>query len=419
MRSRKTNLWRSLFILAIFMAGCYTASKVSLHNLVSLYKPDKQFADLDSYVYHTSDSTSTLFVRVLYSDLDYLKDPFTGLYTCSYSLNYKLTTGYESKDILSTSSIVSGDSLNFGNSAGIVHTFDIKVKYPGVYMLEINLFDMNRQASSTRYLRVDKSSRNGRQDFLILNQSRELMFKNYVSIDEAFKIVTGDQAIEFLYVNYYNRDFPMARPPYTEDRDPVFEFRPDSAYSIPLSGGESEWLTLSGPGFYHFRKDTLSREGLTVFFFPEGFPEVTTPEQLRAPLRYITTRKEYDTLMESSQIKAAVDDFWLKTARSPERARLLIQKYYSNVEEANKYFTSYLEGWKTDRGLIYTIFGRPEFVYRGDDTEDWIYGEPQNRSSLQFTFVRVNNPFTDNDFMLLRSPTMKESWFVTVQSWRR
>jgi len=402
-----------------FMAGCEVTSKISLQNLVSQYQPEKQFAELNSRVFHTSDSTSTLFVEVVYSNLVYQKDPFTGLYACSYSLKYKLKQDYESPDVLSTGSIVSGDSLNYGKQAGIVHSFDIKIKYPGDYLLEISLFDMNRQASSTRFLKVGKTSMKGRQNFLVLNRNQELVFMNYVPAGEPVRIVADDPALESLYVNYYERDFPLARPPYTEDREPTFEYRPDSMFTLSVLNGESEWVTLDKQGFYHFRKDTLSREGLTLYHFPEGFPEITTAEQLRDPLRYITTKKEYDSLVNNDNVKAAVDDFWLKTARSPERARLLIQKYYSNVEEANKYFTSYHEGWKTDRGLIYIIFGRPDYVYRGKDFEEWLYGEPENRNSLRYTFVRVNNHFTDNDYMLLRSPTLKESWFITVQSWRR
>lgn len=419
MKNRKVDLLLQVCILFVILAGCETTSKVSLNNIVSLYQPEKQFAELNSCVYHTSDTTSTLFVEVLFSNLVYQKDAFTGLYTSSYRLGYKLTPGYESKEILSASSIVSGDSLNYGKNASIVHSFDFKVKYPGDYLLEITLFDLNRQSASTRYLKVLKTAMNGRQNFLVLNRNNGLVFRNYIIEGEQFKIICDDPSKEMLFVNYYYREFPLARPSYVEDKEPVFDYRPDSIFQVMLSAGVSEWLSLDRSGFYHFRKDTAYRDGLTLYRFPEGYPAITTAEQLRDPLRYITTKKEYDTIMANENLKGAVDDFWLKTARSPERARILIQKFYSNVEEANKYFTSYLEGWKTDRGLIYIIFGRPDYVYRANDSEDWVYGEPENRSSLRYTFVRVNNHFTDNDYMLLRSPTFKESWFVTVQSWRR
>jgi len=419
MKNNPVKLFLNVSLLLILAAGCQIASKVSLHNLVFLYQDEKQFTGLNSWVYHTTDSTSTLFVEVLFSDLVYQKDPYTGLYTCSYRLSYKLTAGYDSKDILQTSLLVSGDSLNYGKNTGIVHSFEIKAKYPGDYLLEITLFDFNRQSGSTRYLEVDKSTMSGRENFLVLNRNNGLIYKNYIPEDEQFRVVTHWPEPGYLHVNFYQREFPVARPPYAEDRDQVFEYKPDSSYIIPLLNGESEWITLDKPGFYHFRKDTVSRDGLTLYSFYEGFPEIIAAEQLKYPLRYITTRKEYDSLMDNSNVKAAVDDFWLKTARTPERAAALIQKYYSNVEDANLYFTSYLEGWKTDRGLIYIIFGKPDYVYRGKETEEWIYGEPQNRSSLRYTFIKVNNPFTGNDYMLLRSPTLKDSWFITVQSWRR
>lgn len=405
--------------LLLIIAGCETTSKVSLHNLVFLYDAEKQFTKLTSWVYHTNDSTSTLFVEVLFSNLLYQKDPYTGLYTSSYRLSYRISEGYDAKEIIGTSSIVTGDSLNYGKNTGIVHSFEVKTKQPGEYLLEITLFDFNRQSGSTQYMELVNNNRSGRQNFLVLNRDNRLIFESYIPEGEQFRIITGQPETGYLVVSHYQRDFPVARPPYTEDREPVFEYAPDSMFHIPLSNGESEWIMLDKPGFYHFRKDSVSREGLTLYRFHEGFPDITTAEELRYPLRYITTRKEYDSLMENSNMKAAVDDFWLKTARTPERAKILIQKYYLNVEEANRYFTSYLEGWKTDRGLIYIIFGKPDYVYRGKGTEEWIYGEPQNRSSLRYTFVKVNNPFTDNDYMLLRSPTLKDSWFITVQSWRR
>jgi GWxTD domain-containing protein len=418
----KNKLLKIVLLIAIPVAillACEAPSKISVYNLVSLYQEEKQFAELDTWVYHTSDSISTLFVEVNYSNLVYQKDPYTGLYACSYRLSYKLSTGYESKEIMQTGNIVAGDSLNYGKNYGYVHSFDFKAKYPGDYLLEISLFDFNRQSATTKYVDVTKSTMNGRQNFLALNRNKGLIYNNYVPAGEPFKVVTDRQDQQVLYVSYYNRDFPVARPPYTEDREPVFQFKPDSTFILPVANGETDWLSIDRPGFFHFRKDTISREGLTIFCFHDGFPDLVTAAELRYPLRYITTRKEYDTLIADTNCKAAVDNFWLKTAQTPDRAKLLIQKYYNNVEEANKYFTSYEEGWMTDRGIIYIVFGQPDIVYRGKDSEEWIYGEPQNSSSLHFTFIRVLNPFSWNDFQLLRSPTLKEPWFVTVQSWRR
>ena len=137
------------------------------------------------------------------------------------------------------------------------------------------------------------------------------------------------------------------------------------------------------------------------------------------PLRYLTTKKEFNELLLQKNKKIAVENFWIEIAGNQSRAKSLIRKYYNRVQEANRLFTSYLEGWKTDRGLIYIIFGPPNIVYRMSDYERWIYGEAGNKLSLKFDFVKVNNPFTDNDYSLVKSPDYKEKWYHAVNYWRR
>ena len=409
-----------LFLAAVALSwGCSTVNQTSQTNLAFLYQPDKQFARIDCAVFHTNDTASDLFVYVNYNDLIYEKDPFSGVYACSYRISWKLKKSYESGEIISAGSEVSGDSINYGKNAGMMHSFVLPARNPENYVLEIELFDLHRKEATRTFYNVWKSDRNGRQNFIMLNRNGSLMFRNYAAPGETIRLLNSDPDCKQVHVSCYFRDFPVARPPYLEDRDPVFDHRPDSTFILDLADGQTPWLAFERTGFYHFRKDTAQREGATVFVFEEGFPELYSAAQLREPLRYITTKKEYDTLMLSDQPKAAVDEFWLKNSGSEERARMLIQKYYNNVEESNQYFTSYIEGWKTDRGLIYTVLGKPNYVYRSDKSEEWTYGEPQSRGSLVFTFVKVKNPFTDNDYMLLRSPTFKEPWFITVQSWRR
>ncbi len=93
------------------------------------------------------------------------------------------------------------------------------------------------------------------------------------------------------------------------------------------------------------------------------------------PLRYICSNKEFQTITSNPNAKNAVNEFWLNMAKQPEIAKMLIKNYYHRIEESNQFFTSYLQGWKTDRGMIFTIFGRPNVIYKDQKTETWIYGE--------------------------------------------
>jgi GWxTD domain-containing protein len=123
--------------------------------------------------------------------------------------------------------------------------------------------------------------------------------------------------------------------------------------------------------------------------------------------------------MEAVDQKKRIDKFWTDLGGSNERAKELIRKYYGRVLESNKQFTSYQEGWKTDRGMIYIIFGAPNRVTKRKNVEIWTYGEAANSSTTTFSFFRIKNPFTDNDYYLERNDLFKEPWYQAVDLWRQ
>lgn len=95
-----------------------------------------------------------------------------------------------------------------------------------------------------------------------------------------------------------------------------------------------------------------------------------------------------------------------------------MKKFYRRVEEANEYFTSYKEGWKTDRGMIYVIFGQPNGLYMKETGENWVYGQDANMSQINCLFGKVDNPFAENDLILQRSQSYRPIWYAAIESWR-
>jgi GWxTD domain-containing protein len=221
-----------------------------------------------------------------------------------------------------------------------------------------------------------------------------------------------------LYARYYKRDFPIAAPPFISTAPKPFDFTPDSVFVLQKQN-QGSVLHLTRTGFYQVTDDTSHRPGCTIFSFGTYFPEAKTVLDLALPLRYITTNEEYDQIMSSEYLKKEVDAFWLKTGGNPQRARTLIQAFYERVQYANQYFTSYLEGWKTDRGMCYVIFGPPDVVHRSTATETWTYGADGSYSALSLTFTKVVNPFSNNDYRLNRSSSLKTPWYRAVEFWRQ
>jgi GWxTD domain-containing protein len=243
-----------------------------------------------------------------------------------------------------------------------------------------------------------------------------ILFSRILNPGEKFSMQNNLLPISKLKARYYNRNFPLASPPFNIGDLAIFDFKADNVFSL-LPDTNSKY-SLSNPGIYHLQTDTSSKDGLTILIFEDNFPTPGSAEQLIESLRYLTTREEYNKLLQSNDKKKAVDEYWLHASGNRERARKLIREYYTRVQEANRLFTSYLEGWKTDRGMIYIIFGPPQTIYRDDKNEQWTYGSANNLPDIDFIFEHVKNPFTNEDYNLKRSPVYETPWYMAVDEWR-
>jgi GWxTD domain-containing protein len=193
--------------------------------------------------------------------------------------------------------------------------------------------------------------------------------------------------------------------------------KPDSIWILDYNRNTN--FQLGYEGIYHFRFDTNRREGLTVFNFGPDYPRIKQPRQLVEPLAYLTSSVEYDEMKRSANLKLAVDNFWLgMTSNNMDRARELIRVYYNRAYFANYYFTTFKPGWKTDRGMIYIIYGPPQAVYRQAGVEKWIYYQNNFTTSLTFTFDFAPSPYTMDNFVLQRSEGYDGYWRRAIDSWR-
>lgn len=408
-------------VLALLVTGPVHARKLSRLNLAPTYNEFK-FTGFQAQVYHTSDSISTIYIQVQLKDLQYVKKSIDGQPVAEFKVSYELYDSWDDKNPADSASFLYSDTTGFGTDLEMIVNFDVPTSFPGNYILKISLTDLNRESDNSifKVIEIFKETGFEAQNFFLTDDTGYPVFGRHFQTGKYFKIHFNDTGVEKFVVRYYDREMPIAKTPFATEKDFTFKFEPDSFFTISMSGGESQLLELPYRGIYHFQTDAAQTQGLTLYHFDEGFPEVSSPAQAIAPLRYLTTQKEFDELISYSDLKTAVDSFWLERAsQHPERAKNMIQRYYSRVQDANLYFTSFTEGWKTDRGLIYIIYGPPSEVYRSKDEEEWIYGEKGNPLSIKFYFYKVDNPFTDNDYRLQRSPMYKTSWYIAIENWRR
>ena len=116
-------------------------------------------------------------------------------------------------------------------------------------------------------------------------------------------------------------------------------------------------------------------------------------------LRFVATQAEIDKIQEGSDEenkKLLFEEYWKALDPTPATSRNeAFEEYYGRIDYANANFRSYTEGWMTDMGMVYIIFGQPiqtDKTPRASDGRSyarWIYADQR-----QFTFVD-NSGFDD------------------------
>ncbi len=406
-------------LISIMIGGCKIKNAITVVNFAPLYHETTEPEITGIRVFHESDGGSSLYIRYRPNSLQYLLKQGRTYLTADYKFSFKLFDSFEANVIRDSATYYLYDSLFYQQKSALVYTIPVATPHSGNSLLELKLTDLNADRSVTHSVHLFKEDRYNPQYFLTVDDRDGVLFEDWLSWKTKFRIITSDTAIKRLTTDYYKYDFPAAAPPFSMEHLQVYDLHPEETFTEKIENGTTRLLQYGREGFFHFRPDDDFNSGLTVFRFNDDYPEITDDHLLLHTLRYITTNAEYKKLTTTDDPKAALNKFWLEASGNADRAELLAKSYYERVVIANKRFASYKEGWKTDRGMIYIIFGQPKTVYRRTNIETWIYGEAGKRVSLRFDFVKVDNRFSANDYELIRKPDYKNPYFVSVDFWRR
>lgn len=409
-----------LYILVLFVViSCGSSRKTSTTSPNPTYKKEVNTIHPLYVVFNINDSISELHFKIASKEILYTR-PDGINFSSNVMISYRLYSSFDSKIILDSGSVRLIDVNNNASDKSLVGKLNVKAYSPKSYLLRIKIADLNRNIDVSSVLTIEKDNDLNRQNFLVKSVTTDApVFRNYIKLGEQVTINYKAKIGVNIFVRYYHREFPLASPPFSLTELRPFQYNPDSTYSLQLSPEGIAKFTANKKGFYHIQLDTSKRDGLTLFNFSDAFPEVKKADDMIMPLRYITSKQEYEDFNNSTNKKASVDKFWMDCTGNQDRAKEIIRKYYNRVQDANLYFSSYVEGWKTDRGMIYLIYGAPNVIYKTGNTESWTYGEENNINSMNYTFDKVDNPFTENDYALERSAGYKQSWYSAVDVWRQ
>ena len=414
-----TRLFRTkislLAIFAMMLSGCNPSLRITGMDISNMYAERKENNLSLSYIYHLNDSISELGIALPAGLI--LPDPVTKTYTRQGKLLVEIIGAGKQVSLVDSATFSIADTSV--NSSFISQTWAFKAPIAMGYFIKATYSVPVMQEDYMVLEYFNKLNRFSQPWYRFRSETGEYLSGNITSVSAKYSLVTEDTNSRNINVRHYAFSRQAATPPFIEPGQQPDRHQPDTTFNIELKNGRSEIFETEKTGIYFFPTNPDKQLGPVLLRMDHGFPKISMHKQMLEALRYITSAAEYKQLCQYEDPKTAVDSFWLATAGHENRALELIRSYYSRVENANKLYTSYTDGWKTDRGMIYIVIGKPDMVFRSFEQEVWIYGEYDDPGALRFYFDKIQNPFTDNDYMLVRDPEYKMIWYQYVQNWRR
>lgn len=407
------------FLTVLSLFTCQTRRQYSSKPTKSLVNPDSDLLEANAVAYHINDSVTTTYLEIKNENLLYKRPDTTKAFYAELRISYKLLAEQNSRKVLDSATYILEDRAagEFVKMKSLYSQFRLKAYAGTTYYLAIDVFDWNKKIKYTLGINIYKQNRVSNQNFLI-TLSDTVAFKNNFLANEAVIVRFANPSVSQVTVDCFFKEFGPALPPFSTKAPDGLKYKPDSVFTMQLSTNQF-MLTMPERGFYHVKADGKSNEGITLYTYDKIFPGVSNSDEMINCTRYLMSREEFERCKDASDKKKCIDEFWLGLGGSNERARELLKRYYGRVKEANKIYSSYTQGWKTDRGMMFIIFGQPTNIYKSKVDEVWVYGDEANPNALRFNYNKTQNPFSDNDFILERSQFFKDNWYTGVEYWRQ
>jgi GWxTD domain-containing protein len=393
---------RHIILVIFVLAQLSVLAQTKISNIDFSYRYKNAGAPAGKILCAREDSSAVLLVRIDQS-LDSLRH---------YRLSYSLTNSLE--EAISTKYELAPISSYFQYEDQSSAYFGLKIKVLD-YRYVILWLEDTKKYLKYPLIKDIKAERNYGEVAMYRLNFNVPIISNYIKLNSQVRLRPLDGTERNLVVKYYDHNFRIALPPMSgieEDADD--KLVADDQDDLTTD----DTLQFEKTGLYYFELNG-AKMGQSVIVTDPQYPGTNSFDELVRNLRYLTTEEEYEKMATSFEKKELFDKFWLNNTKSEDKARVAVKEYYKRVRSANDIFTSYKEGWKTDRGMIYIIFGPPNRVFISDEAEMWIYEKSFELPRVSFTFKRIDTAFTEDHYVLRRDAEYQNLWYRVVDLWRK
>jgi GWxTD domain-containing protein len=383
-------------LLLLFLYGCLPVSK-----------PSSTFSSKVTGVNCNAKVVSKGMLLEIFLELD-IERLYVATTLQGVRLSYQVKPTFESSQVLKEDSVATNSNFvqKKGNSFYLSFGMVKPQIMPAVMVLRI-------QDTETNQLLIKEISLGKSEKTLpfTLNKTQGQVFDNFVSKQDTLRFEGDDVPV---YVYRIKQNFLPALPPMQLNSLTVSQNVSVDSFFIINSNTN---FTLITKGLYFAQADTASNKGIGFNVMETTYPRFSKVENLVESLIYISTQEELNQINSATNKKNALDQYWLQLGGNEDNAKRIIKLYYQRVEYANRAYTTYKEGWKTDMGMIYIAFGAPQISTKGNQ-QLWTYNLNAGNIKVTFAFVQKANQFSEKHYELVRKADYGAVWYETIEKWR-
>ncbi|MBN1632926.1 MAG: GWxTD domain-containing protein [Ignavibacteria bacterium] len=419
----------TLFFLMLIQTGLYAQI---IENKDFLFQEQYFYSEpLVFYVRDSMKARADVFIQIPLTTLSFKKNQSTQKFDAKYDLTINIYNSFGENIISNTSSETISNTDEQQKYLADNPEFRIKSYFlkPDNYKLETTLRDRNN------YMEYKSDKKFFVPDFFNSEVSiSSIMFLTDFKSDSLgkriiFPLVTGNigelKDIYIFYEIYNNSEntFPLSinYKILSENNTTLKE----GNFSYVLSPGVNQRVDRLAPTDYStgfFRLEFASNAYSTIFTQKDFvYKWSDLPMNMKDldnainQMVYIATDNQMDSLRKAptqAEKEKRFLQFWKSIDPSPKTSKNeVMNEYYNRIKIAtDKFSTSYQEGWRTDMGMVFVIFGNPSSIERHPFDENskpyevWEYFD----INKQFIFVdytgfgdyRLITPIWDKRFKI-------------------
>lgn len=213
---------RYLYLSVIFysmlqLIGCATTNQATSNYATNYVRSISESVNPSYIIYHSSKSITELHFKFNSDKILYTRKGKTEPFKAKIAIHYRVYNEGTSnaKNMLDSATFYTNYEEQTKTKKNILGSIDLKLDYGKNYKLVVQFKDLNRNSVTENFFTINKSVSSNRDFFMLVDAETQLLyFDNYHTKNSKLCLISALNAGKKLFANYYQRDFPIAAPPF-------------------------------------------------------------------------------------------------------------------------------------------------------------------------------------------------------------